>query len=65
MTTQLQNMNAIPDDYILSKIFSYERTFVEIYTDGASYIFAYGGVDTELGRYYVTISEPARIGNAP
>lgn len=59
-------MNApVPEGYILSKIFTHRSERVYIYTDGANYIFAYGLIDNEMGQMWHTLSEPAKIGNAP
>lgn len=54
-----------PANYILSKTYSYRTEVVHIYTDGENYIFASGEVQPEGDVLWLTISEPARIGNAP
>lgn len=51
--------------YSLSKTFGYDKERVYIYTDGEHQIFAYGVMDHELGLVFITVSEPAKIGNAP
>lgn len=41
------------------------KEMVKLCCDGENYIFVYLRLDTELGWYAQTISEPCSIGNAP
>lgn len=58
-------MCPIPAGYSLSKTYNYLKEVVHIYTDGEHYIFASGEAQPEGDVLWLTISAPARIGNAP
>lgn len=63
-------INKIPGTFSLSRTFKYAQTrrtneVVYIYTDGDNYIFAFGVIDdTDDEITWITISDPAKIGNA-
>ena len=58
-------MSPAPTGYILSTTFNYHKEVVHIYTDGEHLIFAFGNVQPEGDVIWLTVSAPARIGNAP
>lgn len=58
-------MVPVPDGFSLSKTYSYAKEVVHIYTDGDHYIFASGVLEPDGTVLWLTISAPARIGNAP